>query len=388
MAPTSAWSVSGDSDERLRAPSLAERFADYNDRRGTAGSAFSPWTVLFSTPSSASCSPTSGCRRIAAALPARARVSEPVLPLLLAALHEQLERGIVCLLPEDADARDAAEAAGWFLGPERVALLPGRGVRWGSGLEPPPHLVGERARALEVLAAGGLVCASAAAVAEGVPPAVERPGSVRLEVGSEPGVGGLAEELALAGYERVDRAEERGQFAVRGGIVDVFPTTGREPLRVEFFGDEIEGVRVFSPFTQRALHPVDDAVVHPAAERKFEPSDTVSLGSSWADDDEPAVIPTDLVPVLGPGARLRLGARRGASRLVGGGARGDLARGRVRSSIPSRSRSRSPSRRNARRSPRAAWPRPSRSSTGSSAAATAWWSPSRTPVRRCGRRTC
>src|SRR5256714_8256562 len=110
----------------------------------------------------------------AAALPARARVSEPVLPLVLAALHEELDRGLIVLLPEDADARDAAEAAAWFLGEEQVALLPSRGVRWESGLEPPPHLVGERTRALEVLAAGGLVCASASAVAEGMPPAAAR----------------------------------------------------------------------------------------------------------------------------------------------------------------------------------------------------------------------
>ena len=110
----------------------------------------------------------------AAALPARARVSEPALPLVLAALHEQLGRALVCVLPEDADARDAAEAAAWFIGAEHVALLPSRGVRHGSGLEPPPHLVGERARALDVLAAGGLVCASAAAVVEGMPPAGAR----------------------------------------------------------------------------------------------------------------------------------------------------------------------------------------------------------------------
>ena len=110
----------------------------------------------------------------AAALPARARVSEPALPLLLATLHDQLARPLVCVLPEDADARDAADAAGWFLGAEQVALLPSRGVHRGSGLEPPPHLVGERARALHVLAAGGLVCASAAALAEGLPPPGER----------------------------------------------------------------------------------------------------------------------------------------------------------------------------------------------------------------------
>ena len=160
---------------------------------------------------------------------AAARVSEPGLPLLLAALHLHLDRALLMLLPEDADARDAAEAASWYLGEERVALFPSRGVGWDSGLEPPPHLVGERARALDVLAAGGLVCASAAALAEGSPPPETRPARLDLAVGDEPGIDSLAEHLALAGYERVERVEERGQFAVRGGIVDVFPTTGREP---------------------------------------------------------------------------------------------------------------------------------------------------------------
>src|SRR5437764_15465300 len=134
----------------------------------------------------------------AAALPARARVSEPVLPLVLAALHEELDRGLIVLLPEDADARDAAEAAAWFLGEEQVALLPSRGVRWESGLEPPPHLVGERARALDVLAAGGLVCASATAVAEGMPPPNVRPAAIELTSAREVAVEGLAEELAPA----------------------------------------------------------------------------------------------------------------------------------------------------------------------------------------------
>src|ERR671922_1448228 len=132
------------------------------------------------------------------ALPTRARVSEAALPLVLAALHIRLGRTLVCLLPEDADARDAAEAAGWFLGEERVALLPSRGVRWDSGLEPPPHLVGERARALDVLAAGGLVCASAAALAEGMPPERVRPAPLRLRPGDEPGIDSVAEALALA----------------------------------------------------------------------------------------------------------------------------------------------------------------------------------------------
>src|SRR3954468_2963275 len=126
----------------------------------------------------------------AEALPTRARVSESALPLLLASLHERLERGLVVLLPEDADARDTAEAAAWFLGDENVGLLPSRGVTWESGLTPPPHLVGERARALHVLERGGLVCASARALAEGVPPAEVRPESIELRAGLEPQAAG------------------------------------------------------------------------------------------------------------------------------------------------------------------------------------------------------
>ena len=238
-------------------------------------------------------------RGFAEAFPAAARVSEPALPLLLAALHEELDRPLVLLAPEDQDARDAAEGAAWFLGEERVAMLPSRGVHWGSGLDPAPHLVGERARALDILAAGGLVVASAAALAEPMPPVAARPEPIRLAIEQEISLEQLSESLALAGYERVERADERGQFAVRGGLVDVFPTTGREPLRVEFWGDVIEQMRVFSPFTQRALHPVEVAVVYPAAERRLDLVEPTLL-----DEDQPIPIPTDLVPPVAAGPDL------------------------------------------------------------------------------------
>jgi transcription-repair coupling factor (superfamily II helicase) len=112
-------------------------------------------------------------------------------------------------------------------------------------------------------------------------------------VGDEPGVDELAQRLALAGYERVPQAEERGQFAVRGGIVDVFPSTGREPVRIELFGDEIESLRAFSPFTQRTLHELERAVVYPAAERSLDGAEPV-----LPDEGEAPVVPDDLVPPL------------------------------------------------------------------------------------------
>ncbi|MFN0153989.1 MAG: transcription-repair coupling factor [Gaiella sp.] len=226
------------------------------------------------------------------ALPARARVSEPLLPLILAGLARERRGSLLVVFPEDADARDAAEGVSWFLGPDAVAMLPSRGVSYASGLEPPPHLVGERYRALDRLRAGGVVCASAVALSEGLPPEAERPRPVELRVGAEQGVEEVVDGLALAGYERVDRVEERGQFAVRGGLVDVFPATGREPVRVEFFGDEIEQLRVFSPFTQRALAQLSETVVYPAGERALGHRDLEQV----AGDGHPRA-PADLVPL-------------------------------------------------------------------------------------------
>jgi transcription-repair coupling factor (superfamily II helicase) len=234
-------------------------------------------------------------RAFASDFPADARVSEPALPLVLAALYEELARPLLCLLPEDEDARDAAEAVAWYGDPAKVALLPSRGVQVESGLEPPAHLVGERARALSVLAAGGLVCASARALVEGLPPEDTRTAPVRLALGDDIGLDGLVEALALAGYERAERVEERGQIAVRGGLVDVFPSTGREPLRVEFFGDEIEQVRAFSPFTQRALHPVDEAVIYPAAERRRDSADQLAADALTNDLVPPVARTPDVV---------------------------------------------------------------------------------------------
>ena len=133
----------------------------------------------------------------------------------------------------------------------------------------PPHLVGERLRALSVLACGGLVCMSAAAAVEGLPsPESERPPPIEMAVGGEAGLEELTGQLVLAGYERIERVEERGQIAVRGGILDIFGTTGREPIRVEFFGDVVEGIRGFSAFTQRTLYALEQATIFPATERR------------------------------------------------------------------------------------------------------------------------
>ncbi len=79
---------------------------------------------------------------------------------------------------------------------------------------------------------------------------------VELSVGDEADHDDVVRRLAAAAYSRVDLVEKRGEFAVRGGIVDVFPPTTEHPLRVEFWGDEVEEIRSFSVADQRSMEPV------------------------------------------------------------------------------------------------------------------------------------
>ena len=206
------------------------------------------------------------------AVPPAARVSEPLLAPLAAALWSlrsgEERRGLALLVADDDAARELAEAASWYLpGDDGVGFLPSRGVAYGSGLDPAPHLVGERARALELLARGGLVVVSADALAERVPPRDARPEPVDVALGQQHDRDALVARLVEAGYERRDAVDDRGQLAVRGDIVDVFPTTGQNPLRIELFGDEVERLSAFSLFTQRSLTTSDSATIYPAAER-------------------------------------------------------------------------------------------------------------------------
>ena len=69
-----------------------------------------------------------------------------------------------------------------------------------------------------------------------------------------------------AGYERVDQVDDRGQFAVRGGLLDVFPATEERAVRVDLFDEEIESLRWFSTFTQRSLGSAEEVEIAPAAE--------------------------------------------------------------------------------------------------------------------------
>lgn len=89
---------------------------------------------------------------------------------------------------------------------------------------------------------------------------------LQLEVGMTLLLEELTNKLVALGYERTDMVEGRGNFCVRGGIVDVFPLTTENPIRIEFWGDEIDSIRVFDVESQRTIEPIKEINILPAEE--------------------------------------------------------------------------------------------------------------------------
>ncbi len=232
------------------------------------------------------------------------RASAMLRPLLLASLLEDdrglADRPALLVSADDRSARDLAADLRAYLAPRRVRLYPSRGTGYASQVTPPPHLVGLRIDALDALRGedDAVVVASATGLAEAVPDDSLRPAGFTISRGEEIDLSTVTSDLAAAGYERVEQVEERGQLAVRGGILDVFPATEERAVRIELFGDEIESLRWFSTFTQRSLGEADSVDLAPAAELDVEHRELAELAAMEAAErgEQPSNL-ADLLPV-------------------------------------------------------------------------------------------
>jgi transcription-repair coupling factor (superfamily II helicase) len=237
----------------------------------------------------------------------RAFVSAALRPYAIAALADMHERPTVAIVGDDRQARDLAADLRAWLEPRPVRYYPSRGVAYESHLVPPPHLVGLRVAALDALLNPGaqeppVVVVSAVALSEKVPDPALRPRSFTLKVGDVLDLEECASDLAAAGYERVDQVEERGQFAVRGGLLDVFPATEERAVRVDLIDIEIESLRWFSTFTQRSLGEAQEVEIAPAAELAVEHRELAEMAA--LEEERPDV--AELLPVERFGALLDL----------------------------------------------------------------------------------
>jgi transcription-repair coupling factor (superfamily II helicase) len=242
-------------------------------------------------------------------------VSATLRPYAIAALADigpaERARPTLVVVGDDRAARDMAADLRAWLQPRRVRYYPSRGVAYESHLTPPPHLVGLRVAALDALLAAKdteleppVVVVSAVALSEKVPDPGLRPHSFTLRRGELLDLDECAAELVAAGYERVEQVEERGQFALRGGLLDVFPATEERAVRVDMFDVEIESLRWFSTFTQRSLGDVAEVEIAPAAELALEHRELAEIAATEDVNERPDI--AELLPVERFGALLDL----------------------------------------------------------------------------------
>ena len=233
---------------------------------------------------------------------ASAFVSQALRPFLIAAVADRdVRRPTVVVAGDDRAARDLAADLRAWLHPRPVRFYPSRGVAYESHLAPPPHLVGlEWPRWTRILEASPseeapVVVVSAVALSEKVPDPELRPHGFTLEVGELLDLDETVLKLVAAGYERVDQVEDRGQFAVRGGLLDIYPATEERAVRVELFDIEIESLRWFSTFTQRSLGEGKRVEIAPAAELAAEHRELAEIAALEDAESRPDV--AELLPV-------------------------------------------------------------------------------------------
>jgi transcription-repair coupling factor (superfamily II helicase) len=161
-----------------------------------------------------------------------------------------------------AELLDSAE-------PGSIVTLPTRDVLPFQNLSPHPEIQEERAAALWKIASGAVSILIAPIAATTIRLAsteyyVDLARTIRRgeTIDTEP----LLEHLNTVGYASSDVVEMPGQYALRGGILDVYSPEADRPVRIEFFGDEVESIRKFDPATQRSSSPVDEALLLPLTE--------------------------------------------------------------------------------------------------------------------------
>jgi transcription-repair coupling factor (superfamily II helicase) len=202
-------------------------------------------------------------------------LTPPAKALFVASAAQALPNGVVLyVVPGDADLEQAVGDVGFFLSAleglasaeAAVFPFPSHEVDPYRGLAPHVGVTSARARALHAIATGTarVVVASAASLLPRVTgPARLLATAIDLRPGQDIAPTDLAELLVDAGFSREDPADEHGEFAVRGGIVDIFPAGAAQPVRLEFIGDIIETLRTYDPGTQRSVKPIDQVQIVP-----------------------------------------------------------------------------------------------------------------------------
>jgi len=184
-------------------------------------------------------------------------------PFVVAALAREADRTLLAVTATGRESEDLVTALRCLLPPDSVLEFPAWETLPHERLSPRADTVGRRIAVLRRLAhpePGARISVVVAPVRSLLQPQVADLGQLEpliVKAGDTVELDRLVEQLVDYAYTRVDLVEKRGEFAVRGGILDVFPPTEEHPVRIELWGDEVEEVRAFAAASQRSLGLVE-----------------------------------------------------------------------------------------------------------------------------------
>lgn len=187
---------------------------------------------------------------------------------IIAGLHREMDAPMVIICQDDIAARKLQEELSSFF-ETTVPILPSRELTLYDTTVVSRTWEQKRLRQLYDLQTGITsvqILTWESLSQRTMPPHILHRASFRLEVGTEYDINDLTARLTAAGYSRCGMVEGPGQFAVRGGILDVFSPSADRPFRAEFFGDELDTMGYFEPDTQRRTENTDSVVILPVGE--------------------------------------------------------------------------------------------------------------------------
>ncbi len=208
--------------------------------------------------------------------------------LSLAGMATHLDRPLFAVVPGERAAEELYDDVALFT--DTVWQMPAWGTLPFEHVSPNQVTMAHRAEALFQLqngAPGTIIVASVRAATQRLSPSTFDP--IVIEGGSDHGFERLVAELTVHGYHRTDRVEARGEYAVRGGIIDIFPAQGNTAYRVEFWGDEVDEIRTFTVGSQRSVDAVRSIDVFPARELRPDPvvrekAEELRAQQPWAEE--------------------------------------------------------------------------------------------------------
>jgi transcription-repair coupling factor (superfamily II helicase) len=238
-----------------------------------------------------------------------ARCAGGYLPWLMADVARAAKGRAWLIAADEAQARSVAEAAAYFAPEIAITMLPAWDCLPYDRASPSLKAAAERVAALAGLAepqrGAELVVTTVNAISQRcLPPARIASLSARLKPGSRIDRNSLALKLAANGFVRVDTVVEPGEYALRGGLVDVMPSGEEFALRLDFFGDEIESIRRFDPATQRSLGPADGFDLLPVSEVLLDADRIRAFRSGWLEKFGATATGDPLYEAVSDGRRL------------------------------------------------------------------------------------